>query len=99
MLTRRATLTVCPAQGAFYVMPDLSAYTGAGVEAPGWGPVPDTDALCMFVLERGLVACVPGEAFGCPGTLRISYACSLETLTTALDRIEGALRQLPAWTK
>lgn len=42
---------------------------------------------------------MPGEAFGCPGTLRISYACSLETLKEALDRIEGALKALPAWGK
>lgn len=39
-------------QGAFYVMPDMSAFTGC--EAPGFGPIPDTDALCMYILEKGM---------------------------------------------
>lgn len=34
------------AQGAFYVLPEVSAFIGEGVEAEGWGPVPDVDALC-----------------------------------------------------
>ena len=32
--------------GAFYALPDVSAFFGAGVEAHGFGPVPDADALC-----------------------------------------------------
>ncbi len=35
-------------QGAFYVMPDMSAFFGDGVTAEGYGPVPDVDALCMY---------------------------------------------------
>ena len=34
---------------------------------------------------------VPGEAFGAETCIRISYAASLETLTTAMDRIVVAL--------
>ncbi len=37
------------------------------------------------------VAVVPGEAFGADTCIRISYAASLETLTTAMDRIVAAL--------
>ena len=81
--------------GAFYVMPDVTAYCGC--EAPGFGPIPDSETLCRYLLETALVAAVPGEAFGLPGTLRISYACSLETLAEAADRMEAALRKLPAW--
>jgi aspartate/glutamate/aspartate-prephenate aminotransferase len=80
--------------GAFYVMPDVAAYTGAGVSAPGFGPIPDSDTLCRYLLESALVALVPGEAFGAPGTLRISYAASMETLTEALDRCEAALKKV-----
>ncbi len=83
-----------PPDGAFYVMPDVSAYTGAGVSAPGFGAIPDSDTLCRYLLESALVALVPGEAFGAPGTLRISYAASMETLTEALDRCEAALRKV-----
>ena len=83
---------IAPPDGAFYVMPDVAAYTGPGVSAPGFGPIPDSDTLCRYLLEQALVALVPGEAFGLPGTLRISYAASMETLTEALDRCEAALK-------
>ena len=83
--------------GAFYVMPDVSAYcTGEGSSI---GPIADSETLCRYILETSLVAAVPGEAFGAPGTLRISYACSLATLEEALDRIEKALRGLQAWDR
>lgn len=41
-------------QGAFYVMPEMSAFTGC--DAPGFGPIAagDTDALCMYILEKGM---------------------------------------------
>ncbi len=37
------------------------------------------------------MALVPGDAFGAPACLRLSYAASLETLQKGLDRIEAAL--------
>jgi len=37
------------------------------------------------------VATVPGDAFGVPTCLRISYAASLETLGKAMDRMQAAL--------
>ncbi|KAI3433551.1 hypothetical protein D9Q98_003362 [Chlorella vulgaris] len=78
-------------QGAFYVMPEVSAFVGPGVEAKGWGPVPDVDALCRYLVEVGNVALVPGDAFGAPTCIRISYAASLDTLAKALDRVAAAL--------
>lgn len=38
-------------QGAFYVLPDMSAFFGPGVEAEGFGPVPDADALAMYLIK------------------------------------------------
>jgi aspartate/methionine/tyrosine aminotransferase len=46
-------VTVDPPQGAFYVMPEVSAFVGEGVQARGWGPVPDVDALCRWAADRG----------------------------------------------
>lgn len=46
---------------------------------------------CRYILEKGNVALVPGDAFGAPACLRLSYAASLETLQKGLDRIEAAL--------
>lgn len=80
--------------GAFYALPDVSALVGPGAAAPGFGAIPDGDALCRYLLERALVALVPGDAFGAPTCVRISYAASLETLEKALDRIEKALKDV-----
>jgi len=37
------------------------------------------------------VALVPGDAFGAPECVRISYAASMETLQAAMERIQRAL--------
>jgi aspartate aminotransferase len=44
-----------------------------------------------FLLEKAEVAVVPGSAFGAPGHVRLSFACSLETLEKAIGRIRKAL--------
>lgn len=87
-------LTVVEPQGAFYVLPDFSAFYGPGIVAEGFGDIPDGETLCRYLLEVAHVALVPGEAFGVPQCLRISYAASMETLSAALDRIEKALSSL-----
>lgn len=78
-------------QGAFYVLPEMSQFFGPGAEAPGFGPVPDSDAFCRYLIEVANVAVVPGEAFGAPSCIRISYAASMDTLKKAMDRIVAAL--------
>lgn len=78
-------------QGAFYVLPEVSSFVGEGVQAEGFGAVPDVDALCRYLIKAANVALVPGDAFGAPSCIRISYAASLETLGKAMDRLEAAL--------
>jgi aspartate aminotransferase len=65
--------------GAFYVFPDVSAHLHA--------EIPSDTALAKQLLEGEHVALVPGEAFGAPGFLRISYATSLERIDEGLRRI------------
>ncbi|GIL58559.1 hypothetical protein Vafri_13499 [Volvox africanus] len=77
--------------GAFYVLPEMSAFFGPGAEAEGFGPVPDSDTFCRYLIEKANVAVVPGDAFGADSCIRISYAASLETLGKALDRIASSL--------
>ena len=81
--------------GAFYALPDVSSLVGEGAVrvSGGFGPVADGDALCAYLLQEALVALVPGEAFGAPECVRLSYAASMETLKEALDRIESALSE------
>ena len=69
--------------GAFYLFPDVSAlYTPE---------IPDSTAMCTYLLEKAHVACVPGEAFGDPNCIRLSYAVADEILMDALRRMKEAL--------
>jgi aspartate aminotransferase len=77
--------------GAFYVFPDCSSFFGKKYMGK---EILNSDQLCMYLLEVGLVALVGGDAFGDPNCFRISYAASEETLTKAMDRIKDALSKL-----
>jgi aspartate aminotransferase len=77
--------------GAFYVFPDMSAYIGKSVD--GRKIENDMD-LCIYLLEVGHIATVPGSAFGADGCVRISYANSDENLEKAMDRLKKALAAL-----
>ncbi len=72
-------VTCTAPQGAFYVFPNISAHYRADM--------PDDTAVAKALLDRAHTAVVPGEAFGAPGHVRMSYA-------TSLDRIEEGLRRL-----
>ena len=47
----------------------------------------DTELVELLITEAD-VACVPGTAFGAPGYVRLSFACSMETLEEAINRIK-----------
>jgi aspartate aminotransferase len=52
----------------------------------------ETDAdLVKLLLKKGDVVLVPGTPFGAPGYVRLSFACSLEELESAVERIKSAL--------
>jgi aspartate aminotransferase len=74
--------------GAFYAFPDFKRALAA--LDPGAGIADDTQ-LAAFLLEKARVAVVPGEAFGAPGHLRLSYATGEATITEGLRRIREAL--------
>jgi aspartate aminotransferase len=50
----------------------------------------DDQAFAEHLLDAG-VAVVPGSAFGAPGHMRLSFACSVQTLEKALERIRKSL--------
>jgi aspartate aminotransferase len=72
-------VTCTAPQGAFYIFPNISAHLTSAM--------PDSTAVARQLLEREHVAVVPGDAFGAPGHLRLSYA-------TSMERIEEGLRRL-----
>ncbi len=77
--------------GAFYVFPDMSYYYGKKV---GDQLIKDSGDLCMYLLESGHIATVPGAAFGAPNCIRISFANSDENLEEAMKRLKAALAKL-----
>lgn len=78
-------------EGAFYVFPDMSAYFGKSVEGK---EIKDSGDLCMYLLESGHIATVPGSAFGAPNCIRISFATSDENLEKAMERLKNALSKM-----
>ncbi|MBC8320153.1 MAG: pyridoxal phosphate-dependent aminotransferase [Bacteroidetes bacterium] len=77
--------------GAFYLFPDVSYYYG---KSDGNTIINNSNDLSMYLLNYAHVAVVPGEAFGSPECIRISYATSKELITEAVKRIKLALEKL-----
>jgi aspartate aminotransferase len=84
-LNRVPGFSCLPADGAFYAFPDVSRAIAA------LDTVDDDTGFAEYLLDKAGVAVVPGTAFGAPGHLRLSYACSLDTLREAVARIAAAL--------
>jgi aspartate aminotransferase len=79
----------CPLpEGAFYCFPDVSGVLGRTIG----GRTAHTSAeLAAVVLEEVGVAVVPGEAFGAPGTFRLSYALGDDDLAEGVRRLAEVL--------
>ena len=66
--------------GAFYAMTDVRSID------------PDETAAATVLLEQARVAVVPGTDFLAPGFVRLSYACSIDQVRSALERITAVVR-------
>ncbi|MEV8374423.1 pyridoxal phosphate-dependent aminotransferase [Kribbella sp. NPDC056861] len=79
----------CPEPtGAFYAYPSVKGLLGK--EINGKVATTSTD-LAAIILDEVEVAVVPGEAFGAPGYLRLSYALGDDDLTEGVSRIAKLL--------
>jgi aspartate aminotransferase len=80
---------VCPEpQGAFYAYPSVKGVLGRSIG----GATPSTSVeLAEVILEQAEVAVVPGEAFGTPGYVRMSYALGDDDLAEGVGRIQRLL--------
>lgn len=77
----------CPKPGgAFYVFPDISDHLG--------GRIASSSDLSLFLMEQVGLATVPGDAFGEPDGIRLSYACSMTDLEEAVSRLKTGLAML-----
>ena len=90
MLNALATIpgvTCTKPEGAFYVYPNISAYIGKG------GTKSATE-LATRMLHEGHVVVVPGEAFGTPHHVRLSYPVTRATIDEGVRRMRDFLTSL-----
>ena len=78
-------------QGAFYVFPEVKSFFG---KKCGDTEINDAGDLALYLLNEAHVATVSGDAFCCPGHIRMSYATSDDNLREAVARIKVALAKL-----
>ena len=71
--------------GAFYCFPDVSSHYGRIINNV---KINNSMDFAKALLEQANVALVPGLPFGCDNNVRLSFACSLEQITSGLDRLE-----------
>ena len=75
-----------PAAGPFYAFADFrGAMANLGLR--------DDNAFSEYLINKAGVAVVPGSGFGAPGHMRLSFACSRQTLEQAMERIRAVLPQ------
>ena len=74
--------------GAFYCFPNVSGLLGRSMR----GRVASTSAeLAEIIIDEVKVALVPGEAFGAPGHLRLSYALGDDDLAEGIGRLTSLI--------
>jgi aspartate aminotransferase len=80
-----------PGAGTFYAFADVrGAMRNLGFR--------DDNQFCEYLINKALVAVVAGSGFGAPGHMRLSFACSRDTLEKAIGRMRAVLPQ-PAQVK
>jgi aspartate aminotransferase len=77
--------------GAFYAFPNVTACLGTRV---GGRTITDAADLATYLIEEAHVALVPGDGFGAPGHIRLSYAAAPDRLEVALSRLADAMARL-----
>jgi len=89
---RRIPGLSCPVpEGAFYAMPNVSAFLDK--EYSG-SPIRNTYGLAYYLLKEARLAVVPGDAFMAVDHIRISFATSEERIREGLARLAQALAKL-----
>ena len=78
-------------EGAFYLFPKCSSFFG---KSDGQTTINNSTDFAMYLLEKGHVATVGGDAFGDAECLRMSYATSDENIIEAMRRMKQVLAAL-----
>ena len=78
-------------EGAFYLLPDVRAFLNKNA---GSKKIATSFDLCEYLLDEALVACVPADAFGLPGFIRLSFATGEREIISGIARMKAALLRL-----
>ncbi len=83
---------ICPPPaGAFYAFPNVSEILG---KRHGKKTITTPADLATYLLNNAQIACVPGEPFGSPYHLRLTYTPTLNTIERGLKRFREAIQAL-----
>ncbi len=74
--------------GAFYVFPDVSGLFGKTLNG---STINSANDLSEYLLSHAKVSVVPGEGFGAPNHVRLSYATSFGQIEAGVARIKAAV--------
>ncbi len=80
-LLHKAKFKFFKPKGAFYVMIDVRAFLNGKT----------TEDLCIELMEKAGVAMIPGDGFGLPGFVRISFATSQNQIRKGIERLSNYL--------
>ncbi|MCF6463268.1 pyridoxal phosphate-dependent aminotransferase [Clostridium sp. Cult1] len=73
-------------KGAFYVMINITQLKGKTI---GGTKINNSLDLAKILLDKGMVAVIPGIGFGDDDYIRLSYATSMENIEKGLERIKN----------
>ena len=77
-------VTCLPGAGTFYAFADVS-------RAMAHARLRDDNEFTEYCSTRPGLRWCPGSGFGAPGHMRLSFACSMQTLEKAIERIARIL--------
>ena len=77
--------------GAFYAFPNIAAHLNKPFGKKGTVAT-EAVSFSTAVLEEAHVALVPGNDFGFPDHVRLSFATSMQNIDKGLDRLEAFLK-------
>ncbi len=78
-------------EGAFYAFPSVKGLLG---KACNGQKIDSSLTLCELLLDEAKIAAVPGEAFGSPGYIRLSYATSMDNIVKGISRLSEFVKLL-----
>ena len=84
MLNECEGVTCAEPEGAFYAFPSVAGLLGRKVAGR---TITSSTELAEVAIDEAKVAVVPGEAFGAPGYLRLSYALADDDLVEGVRRL------------